>query len=809
MPSTYLRRTLGARPHERSGPRPHEGLRPRPHGHLAPRSARSGRARNLVLGSLVALSTSTSPLAAQDPPRTGGEIGGSVVEATTGRVLAGAMVRVAGTQTTTTTDDSGGFRLVGVPPGVVALEVSALGFLTALHTDVVVGPSRPVHVTVRLTAAPIALEGVRVGPSAFPPAREAPTSTHRLRTEEIRRAPGAWEDVVRAVSILPGVAPTAVHDNMLVVRGGAPFENLFVVDGLAVPNINHFAAQGSSGGYTGLLHLDLIDRVEFAAGGFGASRGDRVGSVTTIDLRNGLEEWHAATANLSLTGFGGTVEGPVGSGSYLAAVRRSYADLVLEWAGEPFFMRYWDVNARVTQRLGGRDQLSWTFVGALDEFGFNIETPDDLYETAFLAANDDQYFSSLNWTRTGERSRLVVTGGRISHAFHSFENDTLGTPAFSNRSREAETSLRIGYTRNLHGGATVDLGGTVRRHGPLRYDISLIGEQRPDPEGVPRPLDVDTSFVAVRLGGFAEATVPWGRRLTTRVGGRVDRYGELGAVRFAPRGSATLDLDRGTSLNLAAGRYWQAPAFIWLLGDPANAERLTPFRVDQAVVGVQRPIGAETKLQLETYYKRYADYPARIWHPQAVVAPGNFESVSADVPFGLEPLASQGTGRAYGVEILLHKRLGEVPVYGIASLTLGRSEFAGMDGVRRRGRYDVPGIGNLALGWRPGPEWDLGLRFRVASGHPRPPFVTQGPLTGRHDLERYGEGGRMPTFHALDIRVDRRWTIRGAQASTYLDIQDVYNRDNPIGYYWDWREEGPRYESAIGLFPSLGVSVQF
>lgn len=747
-----------------------------------------------------------APAAAQERR---GEIVGRVVESATGRAVPGAAVRLAGAAIEAAADSAGAFRLRDVPVGVVAIDAWAPGYEPVRVTDVVVSTARPALVTVRLTSAVIALEELVVRPSAFLPAAEAPVSTHVLRSEEIRRAPGGWEDPVRAVSMLPGVAPMAVHSNMLVVRGGAPFENLFVVDGLEVSDISHFAAQGSSGGFTSLLELELVDDVEFSAGGFGAAHGDRVGSVTAIALREGLAERHAGSVNLSLTGIGGIAEGPVGRGSYVIGARRSYMDLVLDWSGESFYTRYAHVNAKVTQRLGARDALSWIFVGALDDFGFNVETPDDLYENAFLATNLDQYFSGLTWSHTRGRSRFVLTAGRTARAFDTFENDTLGASVFTNRSREAENSLRAAYTRALARG-TLEVGAVAKLHDPLRYDISLDGRHRPDDAGVPRPLAVDTSFDALRFGSWAEATVRWTRRLSTRIGARLDYHGDPDETpTFAPRLAATLELDRRTSLNVAAGRYWQAPSFIWLVGDSSNGERLRPFRVDQGVLGVQHLIGSEMKLQLEAYYRRYRDYPARVWHPEAVVAPSNFETVTADVPAGLEPLTAAGSGRAYGAELFLHKRLGEVPVYGIASLSAGRAELAGTDGRLRRSTYDAPITMNVALGWKPGPAWDFGLRFRAASGAPKTPFIASGPLAGRRDLSRLNEDGRMPAFHALDVRIDRSWAVRGARVTTYLDIQDLYNRDNPIGHYWDWREARPTYETAIGTFPSIGVNVAF
>lgn len=143
------------------------------------------------------------------------------------------------------------------------------------------------------------------------------------------------------------------------------------------------------------------------------------------------------------------------------------------------------------------------------------------------------------------------------------------------------------------------------------------------------------------------------------------------------------------------------------------------------------------------------------------------------------------------------------------SVSLNRTRFTALDGVSRVGAYDSPVAATLAAGWRPNAEWDLGLRFRIASGRPLTPYIESGPLEGRIDFQRYHEGGRMPTYHALDVRVDRRWTIGSVQLTTYLDIQDIYNRNNPIVYTWNERLRAPDYEEALGFLPSIGVNIEF
>jgi len=751
-----------------------------------------------------------TPLLAQARPS--GSISGRVIAAGSELPLAEAVITLEGTSARAVTTAGGMFRLDAVTPGVYSIRAVAVGYAPAVRTDVVVGAGKPVEVVLALAPRAIQLaELVAEALGYFPPAGETEPTTRSLGAEEIRRAPGVQEDVVRAVALLPGVGVTTAARNDLAVRGGAPFENLFVVDHLEVPNINHFGSQGSTGGPVSLLNLDFVERASFSAGGFGARYGDRVGSATEITLREGNAERVAGEVNLSATGFGTSAEGPLGKqGAFLASARRSYLDLLFDLAGFNFLPRYYDLQIKLTRRLGERDQLSWTTIGALDHVGFNNNSADNRFDNSrILRLDQNQYFSSLTWRHSRTRSRLGVTLGRVYTRFDTFQNDSLGRIIFRNRSTEGETSLRVDYLREAGPSVTLNAGVTARQAGKLDYRIDLPGVVRLDQNGTPSPLTVDTSFSAFRVGGWSEAVVRWSPRLRSTLGVRWDHYDYLGAAtRVAPRVHIALDLGR-TTLTAAAGRYWQAPSFIWLAGDPSNAGSLRPFRADQVVLGVERLLRADLRLQAEMYYKRYGDYPARVFRPEAVLAPAGFEDVKSDIPFGLEPLSNQGKGRAWGAELFLQKKLSAVPVYGLVSVSLARSEFTGLDGVERAGAFDARVIGNLLLGWRPNPRWELSGKLRVASGLPTTPFVTSGSGAGRLDFTRYNAGGRLPAFHALDLRADRRWNWRGVQLITYLDVQNIYNRRNVSQLAWNERKQRVEQDESLGVLPSVGVNLEF
>ncbi len=738
-----------------------------------------------------------------------GLIDGSVRSGPTQQPISGATVRVAGTEFAVTSGDDGRFRL-RAPAGVVRLEVRAIGFAPIVRSDVVVSAGKPTTVVIDLQPRVVQLSTVDVAPSYFEPTREAPVSTQRFTAEEIRRTPGTQEDVIRAISVLPGVGVTTAGRNDLVVRGGAPFENLFVVDNIEVPNINHFGTQGSTGGPVSLIPIEFVKDAALSAGGFGVRFGDRTSSVTTIALREGNRARRATTLNLSATGFGAILEGPLpNEGSLLVSARRSYLDFVFNAVGFPFIPAYTDITLKAVQRPTARDEISFLIVGARDRITFKNDDADNRFEnSSVLGSSQDQYFSGLTWKRLLPNGVVTTTLGRTWSRFDATQRDSSNPPQpiFGAQSTEGETSLRSDLVMQLSPRLELGAGLIAKYAGALQYDITLPGAARLDASGVPRPLRVDTSFTTFRQAGYAQGSLQLTDHLRLTLGVRGDWYQFLrNTVRIAPRGVLAWSVDEANTLTLAGGQYYQAPQPIWLVGDPQNVRTLKPLRADQVVAGWQRLLRPDVKLQIEAYAKAYSDYPGRAFRPRAVLQPSGFDNVTNDIPYGLEPLIGAATGSVRGAEVLLQKRLSDVPVYGLISASYNRTRFRGLDGSTSIGAFDSPLVFNGLLGWRPNARWEFSGRVRSAAGLPTTPFTADGRL----DFTRYNAGERLPTFFALDVRVDRRFAFRRSQLVTYIDVQNATARQNISQIAWDARLRAPRADQSLGLLPSIGINWEF
>jgi outer membrane receptor protein involved in Fe transport len=748
---------------------------------------------------------------AQEPAT--GVIAGRVIRAVTEAPVPGAIVRVSGTGLATQSDSLGRFTLRGVATGIVSLEIRALGFAPITRSDIAVSPAKPAEVLITLRAVEVQLQTVTTRPEAFAPQLPAatPVSTQSYTAEEVRRQPGAQEDVLRAVSVAPGVGVTNGARNDIIVRGGAPFENLFVVDNIEVPNINHFGSQGSTGGPISLINIRFIESAALSAGGFGARYGDRSSSATILTLREGNRERLAGELNVAATQVGVVVEGPIGDqASFFVNVRQSYLDLLFKAIGLAFIPAYTDATAKAVWRPSSRDAISALAIVARGTVTFNNDSADDRVTNAqVLAPSQDQYFSGLTWKRLLSRGVVSTTLGRTWTRFVTAQRDSLLQPVFESRSTEGETTLRSDVRWEPRSALSLEAGTIFKYASTLTYDATLAGFTRRDAQGTAQPLTVDTSFTAARNGSYVQAAWQTTPRLRLSAGLRGDWYGFLdNAVRVAPRLSAAFRVDDATTLSVSGGQYWQAPSYIWLVGDPGNAASLRPFRADQAVVGVTRLLGDDLKVQFEVYGKRYAAYPTRVFRPQAVLSPSGFDDATTDIPFGLEPLTSRGTGSAYGAELFVQKKLGLIPVYGQFSASWNHTRFTALDGIARRGAFDTPVLANLVLGWRPNARWELATRVRGASGLPLTPFVTTGSLAGQLDFTQYN-AQRLDAFFAADVRVDRRFVFGRQQLIAFLDLQNVTGRQNATTPQWNPRLRAVETAEGIGLLPTIGLNWEF
>ncbi|MCS6988456.1 MAG: TonB-dependent receptor [Chloroherpetonaceae bacterium] len=742
-----------------------------------------------------------------------GAIAGRVLDKVTKEPIAGATARVLGTELGAVADADGKFTIQNIPVGTYQIKVSAVGYESAIRSDVVVSTARPFVVVVELQEKSVEGKEVEVVADYFKKRKaDSPTSEQNFSYEEIRRLPGGFEDVVRAVSTLPGVSVASAGRNDLLVRGGAPSENLFLIDGIEVPNINHFGTQGFGGGPIAFVNLDYVREVNFSTGGFGVKYGDKISSVVSLELRNGREDRIGGKLNLSATQFGFNIESPISEkGQYFFSARRSYLDFIFKAAGFSFVPEYYDFLGKATYNLGGGNEISALGIGVIDNVRLFNDTPDQRFNNSRLLDNTQyQLIGGVSWKKVFKGGFVSTTLGRTRIDYRFQQRDSLQNPFFRNNSIEDELNLRSDATISIGKETELSFGAQAKTIG---FDADVfLKAQNANIVLVEKKLN-DRFYKGALYGQVLQRF----GRLTATLGGRVDYFDGVNKKFYpAPRGSFSFALTDKTTLNASAGRYAQAPSYIWLVAEEAN-RNLKNIQTNVFVAGFEQIAQPDLKFSVEAYFKDYRDYPASLSRTFLTLANTGADfggSEDGFASFGLEPLASLGRGRAYGVEFFVQKKLSETPYYGIASLTIGKSEFRGADGKFRPSNFDQRIIFSLSGGYRFDEKWELGVKFRYASGRPFTPVGANGDPSYGFRLTNLDPNAfnsrRLPDFHALDIRVDRRWQFSSWTLITYLDVQNVYNRRNENPPRWNPRENKvERAGGQIGLLPSIGVNAEF
>ena len=710
-----------------------------------------------------------------------GEIRGEIIDRATQQPLPGAGVRLLGTERGAMADGQGRFVLPGVPAGVHSLRVSMIGYAAIVRTDVVVRPRRVTDLELELDAEVMDLgEETVVVADYFSDAAGEAVGGVSFSYEEVRRSPGSAGDISRLLQAMPSVNLTTDERNDLIVRGGSPTENLVLVDHIEIPNINHFPTQGASGGPIGLLNTDLIEDAAFYAGGFSAAYGDRLSSVTLVDLREGSREEVDGEVQLGMAGAGLLLEGPLpaGGGSWIASGRRSYLDLIVDAIGTGAVPRYNDMQGKLTWDPSSRHRLS--LLGIAGFSAINFVPGDTDADEDYVVNETDQLVAGAGWRWLWGRRGFARTS--LAFSFADFGIDVLDGQTrdelFLNSSQERALLLRSDVTWSPETGGEWRGGISGRRE---FSDFSLFSASRTNRVNeLTAVLRVGEGMASSKLAAFLAHDRPLPGGLTAGAGLRWEYFDYTGETDLSPRLSLRWQIDALTSLSAAWGLYHQNLPASLLVQHPDNS-RLDSPRAAHYVLGLRRRLTENTLLTLEGYLKRYHNLPFDPDDPTVSV-------VDAFADFGTPApgrLVGGGGAESRGLEAMIQKKLVR-KLYGTVSYAYGRSRYTDLTGRERNRSFDNRHLASLIVGYRRGESLEYSLRWRFAGGRPYTPFdeiesARQG--TGIVQRERIN-ALRLPSYHRLDLRVDHRRHFDRFNLVSFFTLLNAYDRANLYHYYW-------------------------
>jgi hypothetical protein len=721
-----------------------------------------------------------------------GIVRGLITNALNNKPIEQAKVQVLDQQLGAISDENGVYEISGIKPGVYSFKVVVSGFKAFQINEITVTNARSVSLDFALEEIVIEQQEVIVKANPFIRKIESPVSLKTLNSTEIERLPGANRDASKVIASLPGVASRATFRNDIIIRGGSPGENKFYLDGIEVPNINHFATQGSSGGPVGLLNINFIREVDFYSGAFPANRANALSSVLAFKQKDGNPDAVITNFALGSSDAALTLDGPMGKKvDFIFSARRSYLQFLFAALKLPILPTYNDFQYKINYKINQKNKLTFIGLGAIDVFRLNGKVNENITDSSTIEKNNFilgnlpiqnqwNYTMGVNWLHYSKNSyqTVVLSRNMLNNSASRYKNDSL---LFDYASFEAENKFRFehNYTKNgwrLNAGFAYEYS---RYYNKTYNNITV--------QGLPIEVNFKSNLFLSKGAVFAQLSKGFiNERLNLSIGLRSDintysRSMMNPLEQLSPSLSINYRINEQWALNGNIARYHQLPSYTILgyresTGNLVNKENgLKYISADHFVLGTEFLSKKSARFTLEGFYKSYDKYPFSVKDSLCLANIGSDFGI-----VGNEEVKSISTGRSYGMEFLYQQKLYK-GFYAILAYTFVNSEFKDKNNVYVPTAWDSKHIVSLTGGKRFKKGWELGLRWLYSGGSPYTPYSSASGLKENWDINGQGvldysqlNTLRESSFHQLNLRVDKKIFLEKLTMNFYLDIQNAY-----------------------------------
>ncbi|KMQ71906.1 TonB-dependent receptor [Chryseobacterium koreense] len=727
-----------------------------------------------------------------------GTVNGVVKDKDTQEILVGAAMTFTGTDTINTVSDENGNFSVQLPVGKYNLETSYIGYNPFVLYNINLSSGNAQILQIELDPKSQELQElvINAGKSVRATDMVTPLATQKLTAEEIKVNPGGNFDVSKVIQVLPGVAGgTTPNRNDIIVRGGGPSENVYYLDGIEIPVLNHFQTQGASGGATGILNVSFIQDVQLTSSAFNARYDNALASTIVIKQRNGNPDKLSGNLRLSGTEFAAMLEGPLGKKTtFMASARRSYLQFLFKLLDLPIRPDYYDFQYKVNHKINNKTELTFIGIGAIDNFKLAVPKKSDANTEYINRANP--LINQWNYTVGATLKRLVNDGyynialsrNMFFNGADRYENNAskTGSPLYALGSHETENKLRFDMNK-FKNGWKYSYGIDAQY---AKYDANIfntIKEEVKDNDGnIISPaitFSSDTAIDFFKFGAFGQiAKYFFDQKFLVSGGFRADlnTYTKdgLNPLRtLSPRASFSYIINNQWNISASVGSYYKLPVYTMLgykdsSGTLANKD-LKYTNSIHYTIGTEFVPRNDLRFTLEAFYKDYRNYPI------SLTSGISYANIGTDYSaVGSDAFSSVGKGKVYGIEAYVQQKLVEKLFY-IASATLYKSEFSGIDNQFRPSTWDYGFIASATFGYKFKKNWDISLKYRIAGGQPYTPFdlaastanyLTTG--TGTYDYSQLNNK-RLPIFNQLDLRVDKKFNFKKVSLDVFADFQNI------------------------------------
>jgi hypothetical protein len=763
-----------------------------------------------------------------------GNLSGWVVDKNTQFPIAGVSVKVLNTPYSTITDSNGKYVIKSIPTGQYQIKFISIGSYPLTLFNVIVSSGNEISNTIELIPESFQLAEVRVGgnrKTARAASLETPLSVQRLTSEEIKSSPGSNFDISKVVQSLPGVTGSASTGagfrNDIIVRGGAPNENVFYLDGIEIPVINHFSTQGSAGGPQGILNVSFIDEVKLSSSAFDAKFDNALSSVFEFKQKRGNTDKVQGNIRMGATEIASTFEGPLsknGKTTFLVSARRSYLQYLFYVLDLPIRPNFWDYQFKVTHTIDPKTTLTFIGVGAIDEFKFAAprnSTPQKIY-----ALNTSPSINQWSYTLGVTLKRLIKKGYwnlaisksnlyNVNEKYEDNLNPDKGEKTFDYNSNDIVNNVRWDISKSLLGikfttGFNIaDISYDNSTYQLLKYN-NLFPNNAAPTLGAKNFINYNSSFNYKKYGAFFQmGKRAFNNRLGISAGIRKDgntftNTGNQIMRQISPRIGLSLVLTDQLTWNASVGKYFKlAPNTALGFKDGSgnylnrDANYIGSFHY---VTGFEYLQSESTRFTAEVFYKRYTGVP--ISNEKGI----SLSNLGADFNIlGNEDISTIGLGRSYGYELFAQQKLTK-RFFGVASYSFFRSAYSDIQGKYSPSSWENIHLLSLTGGYKFNRNWELGIKFRYQGGAPYTPydmnlsklnFATLG--SGIFDYTKLNTL-RNRAFHSSDFRLDKKYNYKKTTFDFYIDITNWYGAKtvSPPFYIFAYEANGS-FKTTDGL----------
>ncbi|WP_315813992.1 TonB-dependent receptor [Paraflavitalea speifideaquila] len=762
---------------------------------------------------------------------------GTVIDKASERPLANVSVSIVGTRIGATTDSLGRFVLPVVPLGRHHVSFTYIGYKTVTIPEVLVTSGKQVILDVPLDQQIAALNAVTITAGrtrkGMASNEFAGSSSRSFSMDDVTRYAGGRNDPAKLASNFAGVANTNDSRNDIVVRGNSPTAVLWRMEGIPIPNPNHFSTMGTTGGPVSALNTNALKTSDFYTGAFPAEFGNATGAVFDIGLRNGNKDKFEKTIQLNMfSGLEAMLEGPLNKSkngsSFLIGYRYSFAQIGQSLGfdiGTKAVPKYQDIIFHINFAKSKWGKFSIFGMGgtsSIDMVGADLDSSD-----LFANRDEDNYFKSnigvLGLKHTLDLGRNSYLRTMVSYSYVSNEGtgyqhfDSLPARVFMSEQSTKNTGWRFSSFINskintrftMRSGILAELNG---------IDTWLrTREDKPDWETI---RDYDGS--AWLIQPYAQGKYRFTDKLSLNAGLHGIYYGLNDKAAVEPRASLSYAIAGNQTLTFSYGmHHQQQPLPVYLYqeklpnGSYDQSNRDLDFtRAHHYVIGYDWFFARDWRLKAEVYHQSISHAPV-----ERKASGFSVLNSGADFTFPEKAgLVSNGTGSNTGIELTIEKFFSK-GYYLLTTASIFDAKYKGSDGIERNSTFNNKAVVNVLAGreWKMGRDgrnaFTIDIKFTQSGGRYYTPVdIAASNASGYEQLDenRYNE-----LQFSNYLRFDTRFGIRLNSAKRklshtfYLDIQNVTNRDNVFIQRYNRQRKEVGAVNQVGFFPDILYRLQF